>query len=126
VKLSRVCLSGILTAVALVASGCGSDESRDESQLLPRDLSADLVERTEMVSAALERENSCAAQGQAEGLLAAIDRAIERDRVPLELQDELRRRANELAGSIVCVPPPPPPPPPPPTRTDDDEEEEDD
>jgi hypothetical protein len=119
--------AAVLTA-ALAASGCGSDGSQEESQLLPRALGNDFVRRTENVRATLEDGDGCTALDQAKQLRRAIARAIRQKRVPSELQDELRRRADELASSVVCVQPPPPPPPPIHEGGDDDgeDDEEDD
>lgn len=114
----------LLAVVALAAPGCGSDESRDESQQLPRDLGDQLARQSDNVQRKLAAGKSCEAQRQALRLQDAVERSIAR--VPRELREELRRRSADLAASIDCVPPPPPPPPPPTqTRTDDEEEEDD-
>ena len=110
-----------VVTVALAGSGCGSNGSREESQLLPSGLGADLVRRTENVRATLEDGDGCTALDQAKQLRRAITRAITLERVPPEIQDELRRRADELVSSVVCVQPPPPPPP---IQEDGDEEYE--
>jgi hypothetical protein len=126
VKRSRWRLTALLSALALAASGCGSDDSRDQSQQLPRDLGDQLARQSDKVQRTLVAGKSCEAQRQALDLQGAVERSI--DRVPQELQDELRQRAADLVASIECIPPPPPPPPPQTTqtRTDGDEEEEDD
>lgn len=116
----------MLAGALLSASGCGAGESREESQLLPRDLGADLVRRAERVTASIENGDGCKAQRQAAQLRRIVSRAIAQKRVPPELQGELRRRSSGLAGSVVCVQPPPPPPPPRPKRGDGEGEEEDD
>ena len=112
-----------VVAAALAASGCGSDGSREESQLLPRDLGAELVQQTENVRATLEDGDDCTALDQARQLRQTIARAIRQERVPPELQEELRERANELVSSVVCVQPPPPPEPPP-IREDGEEDDD--
>jgi hypothetical protein len=113
-----------VAAAALLAFGCGSGGSGDESQQLPSGLADDLAAQSDAVVMTLEQGDGCAAQEQAKALRRDVRRAIDAGRVPDALQQELRRRANDLVGSISCEPPPqpqPPPPPPPP-----DEEEEDD
>jgi hypothetical protein len=127
VKLSRRRLTGLLAVVAL-AAGCGSDESGEESQQLPRDLGDELAQQSDDVERTLAAGKSCDAQRQALRLQATVESSIAQERVPPELQDELRRRAADLVDSIDCRPPPPPPPPAPQTtqtRTDDGEEEDD-
>ena len=126
-KLSRMRLTALLSVMALAASGCGSDESGGESQQLPRDLGAELARQSDDVQRTLAAGESCEAQRQALELQDSVERSI--GRVPDELQDELRQRADDLVASIECTPAPPPPPPPAPTtqtETDGDEEEEDD
>jgi hypothetical protein len=108
----------------MLASACGGDESGKDSQLLPHDVGADLARKAELVQTTLDREGSCTALDRAQELRQAVERAIERKRVPPALQDELRRRSAELEASIVCVQPPPPPPAP--ARKRDEEREEDD
>jgi hypothetical protein len=107
------------------APGCGGDESGEDSQLLPRDLGADLVRKAERVQTTLDRGDSCTALDRAQQFRQDVERAIERKRVPPALQDELRRRSAELEASIVCVQPPPPPPPPPERKRDEEREEDD-
>jgi hypothetical protein len=116
--------AGVLAATAFLAFGCGSDGSGDESQQLPSGLAQNLANQSDTVRARLEEGNGCAALAQAVALREHAQNAIEEGRVPDQLRPELRRRANDLVESIVCVRPAPrpqPPPPPPP-----DEEEEDD
>jgi hypothetical protein len=115
--------AGILAAAALLAFGCGSDGSGDESQQLPSGLAQDLAGQSDTVRAKLEEGDGCAALAQAVALREHAQRAIDEGRVPSRLEPELRRRANRLVKSITCVRPLPPAPPPPPPP---DEEEGDD
>jgi hypothetical protein len=125
VKLGRPRLTALLAVVAAAASACGSDEARDQSQLLPRDLGADLAAQSDSVQSTLELGKGCDAKRQARELRKDVERAIGRDQVPAELQAELRERAVRLENSIVCVTPAPPPPPPPvQTPTDDDDDDD--
>jgi hypothetical protein len=119
VKLGRVSLVGTLVATLLAVSGCGSDDSRDQSQLLPTELGANLARQSDEVQETLEHGDGCTAKRQAVGLRNDAERSIGENRVPAELQQELRQRANDLVTSIDCVRPPPPPPP---VRTDTDDE----
>lgn len=118
--MKRLAAGAAVLAAVTAALGCGSGE---QSQL-SRELGADLAGQSEQVGAALDEGKDCVAQRRATRLRTTVERAIDQERVPPELQDELRQRANRLADSIVCVPPPPPPP----TTTthDDGEDEEDD
>lgn len=122
---SRWGSTALLSVVALAAPGCGSDDSGDESQQLPRDLGNELARRSDNVERTLAAGKTCEAQRQALDLQEAVERSI--GRVPTELQEELRGRAADLVASIDCVRPPPPPPVPQTTQTrTGDEEEEDD
>lgn len=122
---SRRGSTALLSVVALAAPGCGSNDSRDESQQLPRDLGDELAQRSDNVERTLAAGKTCEAQRQALDLQEAVERSI--GRVPTELQEELRGRAADLVASIDCVRPPPPPPVPQTTQTrTGDEEEEDD
>ena len=123
-KLGRVCLAGTLAATLLAVSGCGSDDSRDQSQQLPRELGANLARQSDEVQETLEQGYGCTAKLQARELRNDVERSIGENRVPAELQEELRQRANDLVASIDCVRRPPPPPPP--VRTDTDEGDGDD
>jgi hypothetical protein len=123
VKLVRVYLAGSLAAVALAASGCGSDESRNESQQLPGELGAELAGQSDSVQTMLEHGDDCTAKGQARELRADVRRAIDAGRVPLPQRSELSDRAQRLVDSIDCDPQPPPPPPP--VQADDDDEDDD-
>jgi hypothetical protein len=124
--LTRLGGAVLLAAAVMSASGCGGDESGEDSQLLPHDVGSDLVRKAERVQTTLDRDDSCTALDRAQQLRQAVERAIERKRVPPALQDELRRRSAELEASIVCIQPPPPPPPPAPARKRGEEREEDD
>jgi hypothetical protein len=124
--LRRSVLSGIAAALILAASGCGSDASRDESQLLPTELGADLARQSDLVLGSLEDGAGCTARNQARALRADVEEAIGRGQVPPELEDELLRRSSRLVDSIECMQPPPPPPLPPPVQTDEDDDEEED
>jgi hypothetical protein len=124
--LTRLAGAVLLAAAMMSAPGCGGDESGEDSQLLPHDLGADLVQKAERVQTSLDRGDNCTALDRAQQFRQDVERAIERKRVPPALQDELQRRSAELEASIVCVQPPPPPPPPAPERKRDEEREEDD
>jgi hypothetical protein len=89
----------------------------------PSELAQNLASQSDTVRAKLEEGDGCAALTEAVALREQAQNAIDEGRVPSRLQPELRRRANRLVDSIVCVRPEPPPPPPPPPS---DEEEEDD
>jgi hypothetical protein len=114
-----------VAAAALLAFGCGSGGSGEESQRLPSGLADDLAAQSDAVAATFEAEDECTAQAHAKALRRDVRRAIDAGRVPDALQPELRRRANDLVGSISCEPPPQPQPPPPPPAPPDDEEEDD-
>jgi hypothetical protein len=115
-----------VAAAALLAFGCGSGGSGEESQQLPSGLADDLAAQSDAVATTFEAGDECTARDQAIALRREVKRAIAADRVPSGLQRELRQRANDLIRSISCEPPtqpqPPPPPPPPPPS---DEEEDD-
>jgi hypothetical protein len=124
--LRRAARIGIAAALLLAAPGCGSDASRDESQLLPTELGADLARQSDLVLGSLEDGDGCTARNQARALRADVEEAIGKGHVPPELEGELLRRSSGLVDSIECVQLPPPPPPPPPVQTDEDDEEEGD
>jgi hypothetical protein len=126
VKLDRVSLVGALAAITLTGFGCGSDESRNESQLIPSELAEDLARQSDSVRTTLAQGDECTAKGQARALRSDVRDAINEGKVPPRLRSELRRRAERLLASIDCARPPQPPPPPVPTHTDDDDEEDDD
>jgi hypothetical protein len=115
-----------VAAAALLAFGCGSGGSGEESQQLPSGLADDLAAQSDAVATTLADEDECAAKDQAIALRGDVRRAIAADRVPSRLESELRQRANDLVASISCEPPPQPQPPPPPPPPPPDEEEEDD
>lgn len=94
-----------VTVALTLASGCGSAVSDVERAQLPRDVAARLASRSDAVAKSLRRGDSCAADKRAAALLAAVEQAIVANRIPSELQSEIRRRAARLADSIVCVPP---------------------
>jgi hypothetical protein len=120
---ARVCL---LAAAALMAFGCGSDGSSDESQQLPAEVADDLAGQSDAVEATLAAGDDCAARDQAIALRQDVRRAVDEGQVPASLEAEMRRRANDLVGSIHCEPPPEPPPPAPPPPPPAEYEEEDD
>lgn len=122
-NLGRVCLAGTLAAVFLAGSGCGADESGDQSQLLPAELGAELARQSDRVQRTLEHGDGCTAKRQALRLRTDVERSIGENRVPAGLRRELRQRASDLVESIDCVPPPLPPPP---VQTDTDRGEEED
>jgi hypothetical protein len=117
--------AGVLAVAALLAFGCGSDGSGDESQLLPSELAQNLATQSDTVHARLAEGNGCAARVEAVALREEVRSAIDEGRVPSRLRPELRRRANDLVESIHCEPPAPPPAPPPPPPPPDEEEEDD-
>jgi hypothetical protein len=117
---------GIAAALILAGSGCGSDASRDESQVLPPELGADLARQSDLVLSTLEDGDGCTARNQARRLRAEVEEAIGKGRVPPELEDELRQRSNRLVDSIECVQPPPPRPLPPPVQADENDDDEED
>ena len=123
--LRRLASLGIAATLVVGATGCGSDGSPDEAELLPRELADDLARRSDSVLRTLEDGDDCTAKAEAERLRSEINEAIEAKRVPAELEPELRQRSTRLVQSIECAPPPPPPPPPP-VHTDDGDEEDDD
>jgi hypothetical protein len=118
--LKRLAAGAAVLAAVTAALGCGSGE---QSQL-PRELGADLATQSEEVGAALDEGRNCVAQRRANRLRTTVERSIEQERVPPELQAELRQRANRLADSIVCIPPPEPPPPPETEQGDEDDDDE--
>jgi hypothetical protein len=126
VKLGRARMAAILAGVTLTAAACGSDESREESDLLPAELADDLARQSDTVQSTLEHGHGCTARTQAQALREDIRRAIESGVVPEELSSELKARAQRLVDSIPCNPAPPPPPPAQqpqqPEEADDDED----
>jgi hypothetical protein len=124
--LRRAARIGIAAALILAVSGCGSDGSRDDSELLPSELGTQLARQSDRVLSTLEQGDDCTAKGHASRLRADVAEAIGNGQVPPELERELLRRSTRLAESIECVQPPPPPPPPPPVQTDEDDDEEED
>jgi hypothetical protein len=115
-----------VAAAALLAFGCGSGGSGEESQQLPSGLADDLAAQSDAVASTFEAGDECTAQEQAKALRRDVRNAIDAGRVPSALQPELRQRANDLVGSISCEPPPqpqPPPPPPPPPPSDEEEDD---
>jgi hypothetical protein len=124
--LRRLASLGIAATLVVGATGCGSDGSPDEAEMLPRELGEDLAQRSDSVLRTLEDGDGCTAKAEAEQLRSEINEAIEAKRVPVELEPELRQRSTRLIQSIKCAQPPPPPPPPPPVHTGDGDEEDDD
>lgn len=103
----RVLAGAAVVAAGLAGAACGASD--DDRALLPAAVAADLAERSETVAQTLQRGDGCGAARQAEQLQTAVDRAVAGGHVPVELRAELRRRASDLARSIVCVRPPPVP-----------------
>ena len=119
-----VARAGLLAAAALIAAGCGSEGSSDDSAQLPADVAEDLAAQSDAVEATLGRGDGCTAREQAIALRQDVKRRIEDGQVPAELRAEMRQRANELVRDIECVRPQPPPPPPPPPSEDYEEEDD--
>jgi hypothetical protein len=118
----RLAAGAAVLAAVTAALGCGSGGG--EQSQLPRELGADLAAQSEEVGAALDEGKNCVAQSRANRLRTTVERSIDQERVPPELQAELRQRANRLADSIVCDPPPAPPPPLETEEGDDDDDDE--
>jgi hypothetical protein len=116
----RLAAGAAVLAAVTAALGCGSGGG--EQSQLPRELGADLAGQSEGVGAALDEGKDCVAQRRANRLRTTVERSIDQERVPPELQAELRQRANRLADSIVCVPTPAAPPPPLETEEGDDDD----
>jgi hypothetical protein len=126
VKLGRVTSATVLAALTLTTAACGSDESRDESDLLPAELANDLARQSDAVQSTLEHGHGCTAEAQARALHEDIQRAIESGVVPDELSSELSARAQRLVDSIPCNPAPPPPPPAQQPRQPEEPDDDDD
>jgi hypothetical protein len=126
VTLGRVSFAAILAALTLTSAACGSDDSRDESDLLPAALADDLARQSDNVQNTLKHGDGCTAEAQARALRGDIQRAIAGGVVPDQLSSELSARAQRLVDSIECNPLPPPPPPAQepqePEESDDDED----
>ena len=120
--LRRCAWIGVASALVLTLSGCGENGSRDDAQLLPPGLGADLARQSENVATTLGNGNGCAARAQMRQLRQDIDQAIADGLVPPKLESELVRRSTRLARSITCIQPPPPPPPPPVQSDDGDDD----
>jgi hypothetical protein len=96
----------------LAAAGCGGGKpaattAAAPAPRLPGAVASDLRQRAESIAGALDAGNGCAAQTQAQQLVAAVTRAVNRRQIPPALLEPLTASANDLATRITCTPPKP-------------------
>jgi len=101
-----------LAAAVLVLSACGS-KSRLESRTaprLPREVAAKLADRSDVLAAALRRNDGCEARIQLHGLERQTRLVIASGRVPAVYRSRLVAAVDDLARRMpACVRPAPPP-----------------
>ena len=101
----------------LAAAGCGGGGKPAATTVaapaprLPAAVASDLRQRAESIAGALDAGNGCAAQTQAQQLVAAVTTAVNRRQIPQALLEPLTASANDLATRITCTPPKPRPQP---------------
>jgi hypothetical protein len=83
--------------LVLLAAGCGGEEPG-----LPAELATELAARSDSTAAQLEAGEACAARQDAAELQGMAIRAINSERVPADLQEELLGRVNALLDAISC------------------------
>lgn len=83
----------------LLVAACGGEPS------LPSDLAEQLAARSDSAASRLESGSFCAARNDALALQQRTIAAINSDRVPAELHEELLGSVNALLEAISCTPP---------------------
>jgi hypothetical protein len=87
----------------LLAAGCGGEE-REPAPKLPSGLAESLAARSDAVASRLDAGDACAARTEADALQRAAIAAVNEQRVPAALQEELLGAATALAAAIRCEP----------------------
>jgi hypothetical protein len=110
----------LVAALAVVGCGGGDDDAGAPPRpaIEPR-LAADLAAQSDAVATALESGDICTAAVRADELVAAVNDAAARGRIPRALRDRLTTAAIGLQNEVNC------PPPPAPTTVEEPEDEED-
>ena len=101
-------------AALLAAAGCGGGKpaattAAAPAPRIPATVAGDLRQRAASIAGALDAGNGCAAQTQAQQLVAAVSTAVKRRQIPHALLVPLTASANDLAARITCLPPQPQP-----------------
>lgn len=113
---SRLALAGALAA-AVALAGCGGDDSGERetpsAAVIPARVSEELARASDAIAESLEAGDACTAAAQADELRSASLAAVERGRIPAELERPLLRAVDRLTAGIACEPVP--------TAGDDDE-----
>lgn len=87
----------------LLAAGCGGEE-REPAPKLPSGLAESLADRSDTVASRLDAGDACAARTEADALQRDAIAAVNEQRVPAALQEELLGAATALAAAIRCEP----------------------
>jgi hypothetical protein len=97
-------------AAAWALAGCGGEEGAPPRPAIEARLAADLAARSEAVASALESGDVCTAAVRADELVAAVDDAVARGRIPHALRERLTTTAIGLQNEVNCPPAPAPAP----------------
>jgi hypothetical protein len=100
-----------LVVAALAVAGCGGGDDGDGARPRPAieaRLAADLAAQSDAVANALESGDVCTAAVRADELVAAVNDAVARGRVPRTFEDRLTSAAIGLQNEVNCPPPPAP------------------
>jgi hypothetical protein len=103
----RACAAAALLA-ALSVAGCGGEDAPPPRPALEARLAEDLAVRSDAVASALESGDVCTAAVRADELVAAVDDAVARGRIPSALRERLTTAAVGLQNEVNCPPPPAP------------------
>jgi hypothetical protein len=115
----RACLAALFVAASAVAGCGGGDDGAPPRPAIEARLAEELAARSDAVATALESGDVCTAAVRADELVAAVNDAAARGRIPRALQDRLTTAAIGLQNEVNC------PPPPAPTTVEEPEDEAD-
>lgn len=90
---------------SLALAGCGG--GGDSRPAIPAGTAEALAARSDAVAESLAAGDACAADREADALVAAAIEAVNAGAVPAPLQEELLGSAQSLAARVECPPPPP-------------------
>lgn len=95
-----------LTLISLLAlAGCGGASESTSTQGIPGSVAEALADRADAIADTYDGGDVCGAAQQADDLLAAVTRAVEAGRIPVELEGSLTETAQKLQDDINCPPP---------------------
>ena len=95
----------VIASAALAGCGSSSERSAPAPPALPKQLAADLAQRSDQVAATLDAGDACRALDEAQHLQEDTIRLINERRVPAPFQEHLQSAVGDLVARINCAPP---------------------